>query len=533
MAQAARPKKRPNATRTRARRWGQAAERGRVDFSFGPEDEELRDEARAWLDEHSSARTRAASGRRRTRQPSTTGGPAHAARAGSASSVRPAGSGSAGTGPRDYGQPAATLTQQVVWAEEYARAAAPARVGHIGENLLAPTLIAFGDPGPARPLPAPHRPRRGAVVPGVQRTRCRLRPRRRPHGAVRDRADGTYRVTGQKIWTSLAQRRRLVLRPRPHRAGVTAPPRALLPARADGPAGPDRGPADPPDDRRPREFNEVFFDGALADAEHLVGGQGNGWQRGHGPARRGARGVHPRPADRLRRRSWTGSCALAVRDRSRGGPGPAGPAGTASGPSCAPCAGTPCAPSAPPGQPAPPTPTPPVPLPTPAPTGRRTTPGRPAWPSCCGAAGTSGSASWPMQVRGAAAAARSGATGRRRRPYELDAAAAPVPLLPRRHHLRRLGRDPAQHHRRAGARPAEGTPMTTTNTALDRRRLAGPGAGHYAVVNPATEETVGRAPEATTPMSTPPCAPRAPRTRLVAHRAPGARRPCSTASPTC
>ncbi|CAM5731460.1 hypothetical protein SANTM175S_04512 [Streptomyces antimycoticus] len=40
---------------------------------------------------------------------------------------------------------ARTLTQQVVWAEEYARAGAPGRLGHIGENLLAPTLLVHGD----------------------------------------------------------------------------------------------------------------------------------------------------------------------------------------------------------------------------------------------------------------------------------------------------------------------------------------------------------------------------------------------------
>ncbi|MEV8388209.1 ATP-binding cassette domain-containing protein, partial [Streptomyces chartreusis] len=33
------------------------------------------------------------------------------------------------------------LTQQVVWAEEYARSGAPARSGHIGEKLLAPTML--------------------------------------------------------------------------------------------------------------------------------------------------------------------------------------------------------------------------------------------------------------------------------------------------------------------------------------------------------------------------------------------------------
>ncbi|MBK3549962.1 acyl-CoA dehydrogenase family protein, partial [Streptomyces sp. MBT61] len=43
-----------------------------------------------------------------------------------------------------YGNRRATLPEQVVWAEEYARSTAPARMGHIGENLLAPTLITYG-----------------------------------------------------------------------------------------------------------------------------------------------------------------------------------------------------------------------------------------------------------------------------------------------------------------------------------------------------------------------------------------------------
>ena len=47
--------------------------------------------------------------------------------------------------------------------------------------------------------------------------------------------------------------------------------------------------------------------------------------------------------------------------------------------------------------------------------------------------------------------------------YELDRSAAALPVLPRRHDLRRHRRDPAQHPRRARARPApRGTRMTAT-----------------------------------------------------------------------
>lgn len=48
--------------------------------------------------------------------------------------------------PKEYGGRGATLEQQVAFHEEYALADAPARVGHIGEQLLGPTLIAFGTP---------------------------------------------------------------------------------------------------------------------------------------------------------------------------------------------------------------------------------------------------------------------------------------------------------------------------------------------------------------------------------------------------
>ena len=51
----------------------------------------------------------------------------------------------------------ASVSQQIIFAEEYTRAEAPERVNHMGENLLAPTLIEFGTDAqcdrflPARP----------------------------------------------------------------------------------------------------------------------------------------------------------------------------------------------------------------------------------------------------------------------------------------------------------------------------------------------------------------------------------------------
>ena len=46
--------------------------------------------------------------------------------------------------PADLGGRGLSLTQQVIFYEEYARAGGPGRAGQLGEGLLAPTLAAFG-----------------------------------------------------------------------------------------------------------------------------------------------------------------------------------------------------------------------------------------------------------------------------------------------------------------------------------------------------------------------------------------------------
>jgi alkylation response protein AidB-like acyl-CoA dehydrogenase len=225
-----------------------------VDFGFTEEDETFRTEAKGWLAAH-------ATGVQDRRTWERTLG--HAGWIG------------LGWPEPGYGNRTATLTQQVVWAEEYARSTAPPRSGHIGENLLAPTLIAHGTPEQKSRFLPPiaagdelwcqgySEPDAGSDLAGVRTTAVR-----EPRG---------YRVTGQKIWTSLA-----------HEADW-----CFVLARTDPGARRHHGlsfllvPMDQPGrvEVRPirqmtgtSDFNEVFFDGAHARAEHVVGGEGNGWR---------------------------------------------------------------------------------------------------------------------------------------------------------------------------------------------------------------------------------------------------------------
>ncbi|MEU5923915.1 acyl-CoA dehydrogenase family protein [Streptomyces antimycoticus] len=248
-----------------------------MDFAFGPEDERFRTEARDWLAEHFAGPFAALK-----QEP---GG--HPGEARGDMTARRAWERELGTGgwiglgwdrtDGAYGNRAATLTQQVVWAEEYARAGAPGRLGHIGENLLAPTLLVHGDSAQrARFLPPIARGEelwcQGYSEPDAGSDLAGLRTR-----AVRDPGEGTYRITGQKIWTSLA-----------HEADW-----CFVLARTEEGSQRHHGlsfllvPMDQPGriEVRPirqltgtAEFNEVFFDGAVARAEHLVGGAGHGWR---------------------------------------------------------------------------------------------------------------------------------------------------------------------------------------------------------------------------------------------------------------
>lgn len=175
--------------------------------------------------------------------------------------------------PKAYGGRDASLAEQVIFAEEYARAGAPGRMSHIGVELLGPTLIHFAsDEQKARFLPGIasgeeywaqgySEPNAGSDL-GSLRTRATLE-------------GDEWVIDGQKIWTSLAHHADWIFvlaRTEPGSRGSKGLSFLLVPLRQPGitlrPIRQMNGEA---------EFNETFFDGARTAAANVVGGVGNGW----------------------------------------------------------------------------------------------------------------------------------------------------------------------------------------------------------------------------------------------------------------
>lgn len=176
--------------------------------------------------------------------------------------------------PVEYGGRGLSIEQQVIFHEEYARADAPARVNHLGEELVGPTLIAHGtEEQKARFLPR---------IAAVDELWCQgySEP-----GAGSDlaavstkaaRVGDSWVIHGQKVWTSLAQNAQwcfVIARTTPGSVRHQGLSYLLVPMEQPGV------------EVRPilqltatSEFNEVFFDGARTDAAHIVGGEGNGFK---------------------------------------------------------------------------------------------------------------------------------------------------------------------------------------------------------------------------------------------------------------
>ncbi|MGH9051787.1 MAG: acyl-CoA dehydrogenase family protein [Acidimicrobiia bacterium] len=175
--------------------------------------------------------------------------------------------------PVEYGGRGATLAEQIIFVEEYARAQAPPRLSFFGEGLLGPTLLVFGtEEQKSRFLPAITSADeywcQGYSEPNAGSDLASLRTK-----AVREGED--WVITGQKIWTTMGHKADfmfLLARTDPaatkhqgisyllmpmHQAGVEV----RLIRQLTGSA----------------EFNEVFLDGARAPAGWLVGQSGQGW----------------------------------------------------------------------------------------------------------------------------------------------------------------------------------------------------------------------------------------------------------------
>ncbi|MFC4377092.1 acyl-CoA dehydrogenase family protein [Nocardia halotolerans] len=176
--------------------------------------------------------------------------------------------------PVEYGGRAASVRQQVIFHEEYAKADAPARVSHVGEELLGPTLLAFGTEEQKR-----------RFLPGVRSVGELWCQGYSEPGAGSDlaavattaRLDGDkWVINGQKIWTSLAHVADwcfVIARTERGSARHRGLSYLLVPMKQPGivvrPIEQLTGTS---------EFNEVFFDDAVTDADLVVGSPGEGWR---------------------------------------------------------------------------------------------------------------------------------------------------------------------------------------------------------------------------------------------------------------
>ncbi|MEY3006205.1 MAG: hypothetical protein RI942_547 [Pseudomonadota bacterium] len=178
--------------------------------------------------------------------------------------------------PKEYGGRGASIEQQVIFNEEYARAGGPGRVGHIGETLTGPTLIAFGSEAQkAKYLPGIRAGKelwcQGYSEPSAGSDLANVKTK-----AHFDETQGKWVLNGQKVWTSLAHESEfcfVIARTDPASKGQKGLGFFLV--RMDQPGVTIRP---IPQLTGTSEFNEVFFDDAVCGADDIVGEPGDGWK---------------------------------------------------------------------------------------------------------------------------------------------------------------------------------------------------------------------------------------------------------------
>ena len=240
-----------------------------MDARFSEADEEFRREIAGWLEENLSGEFEVVRGR---------GGPGdeHSLFEERHGWERRLGeAGWIGIGwPKEVGGRDLSLSQQVIFYEEYARAGGPGRVGHIGEGLLAPTVIHYGT-----------QQQKDRFLPGIRSgDEIWCQGYSEPNAGsdlanVQTRADldgNEWVISGQKVWTSGAATADwcfVLCRTNPDAPKHKGLSYLLVPMKQPG------------IEIRPivqltgdSEFSEVFFNEAKAAAEDVVGAPGDGWK---------------------------------------------------------------------------------------------------------------------------------------------------------------------------------------------------------------------------------------------------------------
>jgi alkylation response protein AidB-like acyl-CoA dehydrogenase len=176
--------------------------------------------------------------------------------------------------PEEHGGRGLSVAHRVAFYEEYAIANAPAKVNHFGEELLGPTLIAYGTPEQQKRflpkiLDVTELWCQGYSEPGAGSDLANV--------STTGELDGDqWVINGQKVWTSLAHWAQwCFVVARTEKGSKRHAGLSYLLVPLDQPGVEVRPIVQLTGDS---EFNEVFFDDARTDASLVVGQPGDGWR---------------------------------------------------------------------------------------------------------------------------------------------------------------------------------------------------------------------------------------------------------------
>ena len=180
--------------------------------------------------------------------------------------------------PLAHGGRGLPMAQQIIFNEEYVCCGGPGRLGHIGETLMAPTLMVHGTAEQQRRflpgiLGGSTYWAQGYSEPGAGSDLAAISTR-----ADLDPESGEWVIQGQKVWTSWAQESDWIFLlarcepPAPGKSRHQGMVFLMVPLRQSGitirPIREITGGT---------EFNEVFFDGARTEGALHLGPPGQGW----------------------------------------------------------------------------------------------------------------------------------------------------------------------------------------------------------------------------------------------------------------